>query len=238
MSGICLKNVNKTFNGTIVAVCDINLHVEPGCTMVLAGPSGAGKTTLLRLIAGLESPTSGNIYINGQKVNDIPPRQRDIAMVFQHFALYPHMTVFENMGFALKMRRIPKKFIRQKVLHAANLLNIEDVLNRKPYQLSGGQRQRAALGKAIVRDPKVFLFDEPLSNLDPTLRKNARNQIRKILGALNAPTVYVTHDRHEAEVLGDRICILNAGRIQQIGTPDFIRNNPANQFVNRFFCEE
>ena len=238
MSGIRLENVSKSFDGTLVAVRDITLNVEPGCTLVLAGPSGAGKTTLLRLIAGLENPTSGNIYIDGRNVNNLPPRQRDIAMVFQHFALYPHMTVFENMGFALNMKGLSKNIICQKVLAAAAMLDIEDVLKRKPAQLSGGQRQRAALGKAIVRDPKVFLFDEPLSNLDPMLRKNARNQIRQILAKLNVPAVYVTHDRYEAGVLADRLCILNAGSIQQVGTPEYIQKNPANEFVNRFFCEE
>jgi len=206
--------------------------------MVLAGPSGAGKSTLLRLIAGLESPTAGDIYIDGKRVTDTEPRQRDVAMVFQHFALYPHMTVYENMGFALKMQRVPKEVIREKVLKAAKMLEIEDLLTRKPYQLSGGQRQRAALGKAIVREPKVFLFDEPLSNLDPMLRKSARQQIKHILTGLNATAVYVTHDRREAVVLGDKICILNAGTIQQVGTHDQIRTSPSNEFVTRFFCED
>lgn len=238
MNNIRLENISKCFEGGIVAVSGINLEVEPGCTLVLAGPSGAGKSTLLRLIAGLETPTAGNIYIDNQRVNGIPPRQRDVAMVFQHFALYPHMTVFENMGFALKMQGISKNEIREKVLDAANMLEIQDLLKRKPYQLSGGQQQRAALGKAIVRVPKVFLFDEPLSNLDPMLRKTARKQIRIILKKLNATVVYVTHDRHEAAVLADKICILNAGRIQQVGTHENIKANPANDFVTRFYCED
>lgn len=238
MNSICLKNISKTFDGGIVAVSDINLEVEPGCTMVLAGPSGAGKTTILRLIAGLETPTGGDIFIDGQRVNEKEPRERDVAMVFQNFALYPHMTVYENMGFALKMQRVPKEVIREKVTHAAKMLEIESLLKRKPYQLSGGQRQRAALGKAIVRQPRVFLFDEPLSNLDPMLRKTARKQIKDILMKLNATAVYVTHDRHEAAVLADTSCILHNGKIQQVGTYDQIRRNPANEFVFRFFCED
>jgi len=238
MNSIRLKNISKSFDSGIVAVSDINLEVERGCTMVLAGPSGAGKTTILRLIAGLESPTCGDIYIDGQRVNEKEPRERDVAMVFQNFALYPHMTVYENMGFALKMQRTPKEAIREKVRTAAKMLEIEELLKRKPYQLSGGQRQRAALGKAIVRQPKVFLFDEPLSNLDPMLRKNARWQIKDILKKLNATAVYVTHDRREAAMLADRICILRDGKIQQIGTDDQIRRNPANEFVIRFFCED
>ncbi|MEN8128375.1 MAG: ABC transporter ATP-binding protein [Planctomycetota bacterium] len=238
MNSIRLENVSKSFDDGIVAVSDINLKVEPGCTVVLAGPSGAGKSTILRLIAGLETPTGGDIYIDGQRVNDKEPRQRDVAMVFQHFALYPHMTVYENMGFALKMQRMPKDVIREKVIRTARMLEIEDLLKRKPCQLSGGQRQRAALGKAIVRKPKIFLFDEPLSNLDPMLRKTARQQIRQILTKLSATAIYVTHDRHEAGVLADRICILNAGRIQQVGNCEEIHKNPANEFVARFFCEE
>ncbi len=238
MSKVCLEKINKVFDGRIQAVCDVDLEVKEGETMVLLGPSGAGKSTILRLIAGLENATSGDIYLNDELVNNKEPRERDVAMVFQHYSLYPHMTVFENMGFALKMQRTPKELIAEKVLHTAKMLEIEDLLERKPYQLSGGQRQRAALGKVIVREPKVFLFDEPLSNLDQMLRKTARKQIKEILKKLGATAVYVTHDHREARVLADKVCVLNFGRIQQVGTYDEIRQTPVNEFVAGFFCEE
>ncbi len=238
MSQIVLGKVSKVFDGNVEAVCEISLEVSAGQTLVLAGPSGAGKSTLLRLIAGLETPTAGTISMDGQVVNNIEPRDRNIAMVFQHFALYPHMTVFENMGFALKMAGESKAIIRQKVIDAANMLEIEPLLKRKPAQLSGGERQRAALGKAIVRQPRVFLFDEPLSNLDPMLRAAARTQIKDILTKLNATAVYVTHDRHEAKALGDEVAILREGRLQQIGAYDEIMQKPVNEFVERFMRED
>ena len=238
MSKVRLEKISKIFGGQIQAVCAVDLEVKAGETMVLAGPSGAGKSTILRLIAGLENATSGDIYIDDEPVNNKEPRERDVAMVFQHYSLYPHMTIFENMGFALKMQCESKERITEKVVRAAKILEIEDLLRRKPYQLSGGQRQRAALGKAIVREPKVFLFDEPLSNLDLMLRKTARKQIKEILKGLNATAVYVTHDHREAKALADRVCILNNGRIQQVGSYDEIRRAPVNEFVARFFCEE
>jgi len=234
MSKVKLENIDKVFDGGVQALCDVNIIVEPGECLVLAGPSGAGKSTILRLIAGLETPTAGNIFIDGQDVTNIEPRQRDIAMVFQHFSLYPHMTVFENIGFPLKMKKLGKTLIRQKVTEAAKMLQIEDLLDRKPSQLSGGQRQRAALGKAIVTEPKVFLFDEPLSNLDHMLRAKARQQIKDVLQKLNATSIYVTHDQDEAKEMADRVCVLNVGRIQQTATVDQIVKNPANEFVTKF----
>jgi len=214
MSKIKLENVSKVFDGGIEALCDVSITVAPGECLVLTGPSGAGKSTILRLIAGLESPTSGKIFLDGEDVTQKEPRCRDVAMVFQHFSLYPHMNVFENMGFALKMKKVAKHLIRQKVVETAKILEIEQLLNRKPWQLSGGQRQRAALGKTIVREPKIFLFDEPLSNLDHILRAKARRQVKDILQRLKATSIYVTHDQDEAKELADRICVLNAGRVE------------------------
>ena len=203
MSILRLENICKTYDGGVEVLKDVSFEVQPGQTMVLAGSSGIGKTTILRIIAGLDQPTSGHVYIDGKCVNDTEPKDRQIAMVFQHYSLYPHMTVFENMGFALKMQKTPKDVIRQKVTEAAGMLGLEDLLSRKPFQLSGGQRQRVALGKAIVRQPKLFLFDEPLSNLDFTLRESIRTQIKQTLKKLNATAVYVTHDPTEAQYLAD-----------------------------------
>jgi ABC-type sugar transport system ATPase subunit len=236
MSTVKLENIGKVFDGGVEALCDVNITVETGECMVLAGPSGAGKSTILRLIAGLESPTTGKIFIDGEDVTQKEPRQRNVAMVFQHFSLYPHMSVFENMGFALKMKKLSKALIRQKVTEAAKMLEIEQLLDRKPWQLSGGQRQRAALGKAIVRQPKVFLFDEPLSNLDHMLRAKARQQIKEILQRLKATSIYVTHDQDEAKEMADRVCVLNDGRVQQTATVQEITHRPANEFVSRFMC--
>jgi ABC-type sugar transport system ATPase subunit len=234
MSKVKLENVGKVFDGGVEALCDVDITVEPGECLVLAGPSGAGKSTILRLIAGLETLTAGKIFIDGQDVTRKEPRQRDVAMVFQHFSLYPHMTVFENIGFSLKMKKLGKALIRQKVIEAAKMLDIEQLLDRKPSQLSGGQRQRAALGKAIVTEPKVFLFDEPLSNLDHMLRARARQQIKDVLQKLNATSIYVTHDHDEARQMADRLCVLNTGRIQQTATVEEIIKKPANDFVAKF----
>lgn len=219
MHELRLEKVSKVFDGGVVAVRDVSFTVKAGQTLVLTGPSGAGKTTILRLIAGLEGPTSGSICLDDVRINDMEPRDRQIAMVFQHFALYPHMNIMENMGFALKMRKTPKQVIRDKVVSVAKELEIEHLLKRKPYQLSGGQRQRAALGKVMVTEPKIFLFDEPLSNLDHKLRISARKQIKDLMKSLNAAAVYVTHDQQEAEDLADRICVLDSGRIQRIDGP-------------------
>ena len=234
MSKVKLENIDKVFDGGVEALCDVNITVETGQCLVLAGPSGAGKSTILRLIAGLETPTTGKIFIDGQNVTQKQPRQRNVAMVFQHFSLYPHMTVFENIGFPLKMKKQSKALIRQKVTETAKMLEIEQLLDRKPSQLSGGQRQRTALGKAIVTEPKVFLFDEPLSNLDHMLRAKARQQIKDVLQKLNATSIYVTHDQDEAKEMADRVCVLNAGRTQQTATVDEIVKNPANDFVAKF----
>jgi multiple sugar transport system ATP-binding protein len=201
---------------------------------VLVGPSGCGKSTTLRMIAGLEEATSGEIYIGDQLVNDVPPKDRDIAMVFQNYALYPHMTVFENMSFGLRLKKFPKPEIRERVQAAAHILDITDLLDRRPKQLSGGQRQRVAMGRAIVRNPKVFLFDEPLSNLDAKLRVQMRTEIKKIHQKVTTTTVYVTHDQIEAMTLADRVVIMNGGRIDQIGTPHEVYHKPRTQFVAGF----
>ena len=237
MCKVKLENITKVFDGGTQVLYDISITAETGQSLVLTGPSGAGKTTILRIIAGLETPTSGKIFIDGEDVTQKEPRQRDVAMVFQHFSLYPHMTVFENMGFALKMKKMARQRIKQKVVEVAKMLEIAQFLNRKPWQLSGGQRQRAALGKAIVREPKLFLFDEPLSNLDHMLRAKARGQIKDILQRLKATSIYVTHDQNEAKELADRICVLNLGRVQQTATLQEITSKPANEFVAGFICE-
>ncbi|MCK5001183.1 MAG: ABC transporter ATP-binding protein [Anaerohalosphaera sp.] len=216
MHKLRLEKVSRIFNGDVVAVSDVSFDVSPGQTLVLTGPSGAGKTTILRMIAGLDKPTSGSIFLDDQRINDVEPRHRNIAMVFQNFSLYPHMNIQDNMGFALKMRKTPKQVIRDKVANIAKELEIENLLKRKPCQLSGGQRQRAALGKVMVAEPKIFLFDEPLSNLDRKLRISARQQIKELLKRLNATAVYVTHDQTEAEVLADKICVLDAGTVMRI----------------------
>jgi multiple sugar transport system ATP-binding protein len=234
MAEVVLKKVNKVFSGNVVAVKDADLEVADREFVVLVGPSGCGKSTFLRMIAGLEEATSGEIYIDGRLVNDVPPKDRDIAMVFQNYALYPHMTVFENMAFGLKLRKYPKEEIKQRVQEAAQILGIESLLDRKPKALSGGQRQRVAVGRAIVRKPKVFLFDEPLSNLDAKLRVQMRTEISKLHTSLNATMIYVTHDQIEAMTMGTRIVVLKDGEIQQVDGPMTLYDAPVNRFVAGF----
>ncbi len=234
MATVELKNMSKIFEGGVKAVDNANLTINDKEFVVLVGPSGCGKTTTLRMIAGLEDITSGELFIDGNKMNDIPPKDRDIAMVFQNYALYPHMTVYENMSFGLKIRKYPKEEIQTRVHEAAQILNIEELLQRKPRALSGGQRQRVAVGRAIVRKPKVFLFDEPLSNLDAKLRVQMRAEISSLHTRLQATMVYVTHDQVEAMTMGDRIVVLRDGVAQQIGTPLDLYNNPKNRFVAGF----
>ena len=234
MPQVSLQNVRKLFAGNIQAVADVSLAVERREFMVFVGPSGCGKTTILRMIAGLEEVTSGRIYINDKLVNDIPPKDRDIAMVFQSYALYPHMTVFDNMAFALKLRKYPKSEILTRVNEAAEILGITALLNRKPKELSGGQRQRVALGRAIVRKPHVFLFDEPLSNLDAKLRVQMRTEIKKLHQRLQATIIYVTHDQTEALTMGDRIMVLKDGLVQQVADPIHLYDHPVNKFVASF----
>ena len=234
MSNVILKNIKKSYDNNKTIINNINLEIKDKEFIVLVGSSGCGKSTLLRMIAGLENITSGDIFIADKKVNDIPPKDRDIAFVFQSYALYPHMTVKENIAFGLKMRKVPKNEIETKVQEAAKILNLGEYLDRKPKQLSGGQRQRVALGRAIVRNPKVFLMDEPLSNLDAKLRVQMRSEIKKLHEKLQTTFIYVTHDQTEALTMGDRIVVLNNGDIQQVGTPDEIYNNPKNTFVAGF----
>lgn len=234
MSNVILKNVRKTYDNKKTVINNVNLEIKDKEFVVLVGASGCGKSTLLRMIAGLEDIASGEIFIGDKKVNNIPPKDRDIAFVFQSYALYPHMTVRENIAFGLKMRKVDKKTIEKKVAEAAEILNLQEYLDRKPKQLSGGQRQRVALGRAIVRNPKVFLMDEPLSNLDAKLRVQMRSEIKKLHERLQTTFIYVTHDQTEALTMGDRIVVLNNGDIQQAGTPDDIYNNPANTFVAGF----
>lgn len=234
MSNVILKNVKKTYDNNKVVINSVNLEIKDKEFIVLVGSSGCGKSTLLRMIAGLENITEGEIYIGDRKVNDVPPKDRDIAFVFQSYALYPHMTVKENIAFGLKMRKVPKNEIEEKVAQAAQILNLTEYLDRKPKQLSGGQRQRVALGRAIVRNPKVFLMDEPLSNLDAKLRVQMRSEIKKLHEKLQTTFIYVTHDQTEALTMGDRIVVLNNGNIAQIDTPDEVYNNPKNTFVAGF----
>ncbi|MCK4958825.1 MAG: ABC transporter ATP-binding protein [Planctomycetes bacterium] len=234
MAQVRLENVTKSFDGKAV-VSDLNLTVDDGQFMVIVGPSGSGKTTLLRLIAGLEKPTAGSIYIDGLPVNDVHPRKRDVAMVFQDYALYPHMTVGQNMAFGLKMQKLPAEQIQQRVSRTAAMLDIDNLLMRKPGTLSGGQQQRVALGRAIVRKPKVFLFDEPLSNLDPTLRIAMRTELKMLHKKLEATSIYVTHDQTEAMALGDRVCVIRNGNVLQLATPLELYEKPANRFVAGFF---
>ena len=234
MSNVILKNIRKTYDNNKTVINNVNLEIKDKEFVVLVGASGCGKSTLLRMIAGLEDITSGEIFIGDKKVNDIPPKDRDIAFVFQSYALYPHMTVRENIAFGLKMRKVPKAEIDKKVQEAAKILNLGEYLDRKPKQLSGGQRQRVALGRAIVRNPKVFLMDEPLSNLDAKLRVQMRSEIKKLHQKLQTTFIYVTHDQTEALTMGDRIVILNNGDIQQVDTPDMIYNKPQNMFVAGF----
>ncbi|MFN3179898.1 MAG: ABC transporter ATP-binding protein [Thermus sp.] len=233
MAKVRLEHVWKRF-GKVVAVKDFNLETEDGEFVVFVGPSGCGKTTTLRMIAGLEEVSEGRIYIGDRLVNDVPPKDRDIAMVFQNYALYPHMNVYENMAFGLRLRRYPKDEIDRRVKEAARILKIEHLLNRKPRELSGGQRQRVAMGRAIVREPKVFLMDEPLSNLDAKLRVEMRAEIAKLQRRLGVTTVYVTHDQVEAMTLGHRIVVMKDGEIQQVDTPLNLYDFPANRFVAGF----
>jgi len=234
MAEVVLEHVWKIYEGKVEAVRDATFVVEDKEFLVLLGPSGCGKTTTLRMIAGLEEITKGEIKIDGRVVNDVEPKDRDIAFVFQNYALYPHMTVYENMAFGLKLRKVPKNEIEERVHEAAKILEIEELLDRKPRQLSGGQRQRVAVGRAIVRHPKVFLFDEPLSNLDAKLRVQMRSELKKLHSRLEATIVYVTHDQVEAMTMADKIVIMKDGIIQQIGTPYEVYNTPANMFVAGF----
>jgi multiple sugar transport system ATP-binding protein len=233
MADVALRDVVKRFDN-VEAVRQISLDIPDKEFVVLVGPSGCGKSTTLRMIAGLEEASAGDILIDGEKVNDVPPKDRDIAMVFQNYALYPHMTVYENMSFGLRLRRFPKAQIRERVEQAAKILDITELLDRRPKQLSGGQRQRVAMGRAIVRNPKVFLFDEPLSNLDAKLRVQMRTEIKRVHQKVRTTTVYVTHDQVEAMTLADRVVVMNGGRIEQIGTPQELYHNPKTRFVAGF----
>ncbi|WP_024511038.1 sn-glycerol-3-phosphate ABC transporter ATP-binding protein UgpC [Bradyrhizobium sp. ARR65] len=233
MAEVNLRKVVKRYED-VEAVRGIDLDIADEEFVVLVGPSGCGKSTTLRMIAGLEDITDGDIMIGGDVVNDVPPKDRDIAMVFQNYALYPHMTVEENMSFGLRLKHYPKSEIKARVTEAARLLDITDLIDRKPKQLSGGQRQRVAMGRAIVRNPKVFLFDEPLSNLDAKLRVQMRIEIKKVHQKVRTTTVYVTHDQVEAMTLADRVVVMNKGRIEQMGTPNELYHNPATRFVAGF----
>ncbi len=234
MAQVSLKNISKAFPGNIWAIRDINLGIENKEFVVLVGPSGCGKSTTLRIIAGLEEATDGSVYIGDQLVNDVPPKDRNIAMVFQNYALYPHMSVYDNMAFGLKLRKYPKQEIETRVKEAATILGIEKLLNRKPRELSGGQRQRVAVGRAIVRKPLVFLFDEPLSNLDAKMRVQMRTEIKKLHIRLQTTMIYVTHDQTEAMTMGDRIVVMKDGYIQQIADPITLYDKPINRFVAGF----
>ena len=234
LANVTFKNVYKKYPGDVVAVKDLNLEIIDKEFIVLVGPSGCGKSTSLRMVAGLEEISEGEIYIGDRLINEVQSKDRDIAMVFQNYALYPHMTVYENMSFGLKLRKMPKEEIDKKVRDAAKVLDIEQLLDRKPKALSGGQRQRVALGRAIVRDPKVFLMDEPLSNLDAKLRVQTRTEIKKLHEKLETTFIYVTHDQTEAMTMGDRIVIMKDGIVQQVATPMEVYNNPANVFVAGF----
>ncbi len=233
MAEVALQNVNKNFD-EVYAVRDVNLSIHDKEFIVLVGPSGCGKTTTLRMVAGLESISSGRILIDDKVINDLPPMDRDIAMVFQNYALYPHMSVYDNMAFGLKMRKFDRADIGRRVQEAAEILGIQGLLQRKPRQLSGGQRQRVALGRAIVRHPQVFLFDEPLSNLDAKLRVQMRVELKKLHSRLNTTAIYVTHDQVEAMTLGDRVVVMRDGLVQQVGEPLELYNEPANRFVAGF----
>jgi multiple sugar transport system ATP-binding protein len=234
MAQVSLKNVTKVFDGSVTAVDNVSIEVADTEFMVIVGPSGCGKTTTLRMIAGLENVTSGTITIGDNTVNNVPPKDRDVAMVFQNYALYPHMTVFQNMAFGLKLRKVDKAEIKKRVTDAAQMLGIEGLLDRKPEALSGGQRQRVAVGRAIVRNPNVFLFDEPLSNLDAKLRLSTRAELKALQRRLDTTTIYVTHDQAEAMTLGDRVCVMYKGRVQQVAEPMELYNKPANKFVAGF----
>lgn len=234
MSKVTLKNICKSYSNGFNAVKNVNINISDKEFVVLVGPSGCGKSTTLRMIAGLEEISSGELHIGDRLVNDVDPKDRDIAMVFQNYALYPHLSVYDNMAFALKLRKIPKDEIDKKVKEAAKILDLEKVLDRKPKALSGGQRQRVALGRAIVRNPQVFLMDEPLSNLDAKLRTSMRTEISKLHKSLGTTFIYVTHDQVEAMTMADRIVVMKDGIVQQIATPQEIYNHPANMFVAGF----
>ncbi|MGH7376458.1 MAG: ABC transporter ATP-binding protein, partial [Candidatus Methylomirabilales bacterium] len=233
MATVYLESLTKRFD-EVVAVRDVNLEIQDQEFVVLVGPSGCGKSTTLRMIAGLEEISEGKVFIGGRLVNDVPPKDRDIAMVFQNYALYPHMSVYDNMAFGLKLRKFPREEIAQRVREAAEILGIQELLHRKPKALSGGQRQRVAVGRAIVRKPQVFLFDEPLSNLDAKLRVQMRVELKKLHQRLQATIVYVTHDQVEAMTMGDRIVVMRDGRIHQVGPPLQVYANPVNRFVAGF----
>ena len=234
MSEVILKDLKKVYDGGVTAVHDVNLKIEDKEFIVLVGPSGCGKSTTLRMVAGLEDISGGDLYIDDKRCNDVPAKDRDIAMVFQSYALYPHMSVYDNMAFALKLRKVPKAEIDRKVREVAAILDITQYLERKPKALSGGQRQRVAIGRAMVRDPKVFLMDEPLSNLDAKLRNQMRAEIIKLRSRINTTFMYVTHDQTEAMTLGDRIVIMKDGFVNQIGTPVEVFDKPVNLFVAGF----
>jgi multiple sugar transport system ATP-binding protein len=233
MANVRLEDIKRKFNN-VTAIEDITFEIPDGEFWVLVGPSGCGKSTILRTIAGLETATSGKLYIGDRLVNNIPARQRDVAMVFQNYALYPHMSVAENIGFGLQMRKVERKIIQERVMNVARSLSLDHLLDRKPKQLSGGQQQRVALGRAIAREPQVFLLDEPLSNLDAQLRDDTRAELKQLHQELGITTIYVTHDQVEAMTLADKIVVLNRGRIQQIGDPQSIYASPANQMVATF----
>ncbi len=234
MASVDLKQVVKSYDGKLTVIHGVDLQIQHGEFVVFVGPSGCGKSTLLRMIAGLEGITGGDVVIDGKRVNDEPPRNRDIAMVFQDYALYPHKSLYDNMAFGLRLRKTPEAEINQRVMDAAKLLRIDHMLDRKPAALSGGQRQRVAIGRAIVRQPKVFLFDEPLSNLDAQLRGEMRTEIKKLHQRLGATIIYVTHDQVEAMTLADRIAVLSAGKVMQYASPSEIYNTPAALFVAGF----
>src|SRR5213075_1931009 len=234
MAKVLLKDLNKSYDGGVRAVKNVNLEIHDHEFVVLVGPSGCGKTTTLRMVAGLEDITSGEVSIDGKVVNNLAPMDRDIAMVFQNYALYPHMSVHDNMAFGLRMRKFERPEIERRVKHAAEVLGIQPLLERRPRQLSGGQRQRVALGRAIVRNPRVFLFDEPLSNLDAKLRVQMRVELKKLHDRLETTAVYVTHDQVEAMTLGDRVVVMKDGWIQQVGEPLELYAHPANKFVAGF----
>ncbi|MFM7203879.1 MAG: ABC transporter ATP-binding protein [Myxococcota bacterium] len=234
MAHLSLKGLYKRYSPEVIAVKDFNLEVKDGEFIVLVGPSGCGKSTTLRMIAGLEEISDGEMHIDGRLVNNVPPKDRDLAMVFQNYALYPHMSVYENMAFGLRLRKMPDAEIDQRVREAAKILGIDEYLERKPKALSGGQRQRVAMGRAIVRKPKIFLFDEPLSNLDAKLRVQMRAEIARLHRRLNATSIYVTHDQIEAMTLADRIVVMKGGVVQQVGAPLELYRQPANRFVGGF----
>jgi multiple sugar transport system ATP-binding protein len=234
MAEVTLEDVTKVYGGDVTAVDKMNLDIPDGEFVVFVGPSGCGKSTALRMIAGLEDITDGKVFIGDNVVNDLPPRERDIAMVFQNYALYPHMNVRENMGFALKLKKVDKEEMNRRVEEAAEILGIEHFLDRKPKALSGGQRQRVALGRAIVREPKAFLMDEPLSNLDAKLRVNMRTEISKLHNRIGVTTIYVTHDQTEAMTMADRIVVLKDGKVQQVDSPQMMYDHPKNVFVAGF----